>query len=196
MVSRFSRVSKQRLKSQAYLTESDLEKADTLNKFFSSVFVHEDDQNVPEFKSDFKTSLLSINITTDDMFKCLKSLKVSKSPGPDNIHPKVLRETASELAYPFKLLFDETIKAGKIPSKWKTAEVRPIFKKGIKTEPGNYRPVSLTSIVCKIFETFVRDALCSHLINNDLLSTDQFGFCKGRSCITQLLSTLYDWFSY
>ena len=130
------------------------------------------------------------------MTKRLKSLQVSKSPGPDCIHPKILKECAEELAYPFKLLFDATLIAGKIPSKWKRAEVKPIFKKGKKTEPGNYRPVSLTSVVCKIFESFVRDALCSHLINNDLLSSDQFGFCKGRSCVTQLISTLYDWFEY
>ena len=184
------------IKDDGTLTESDLEKANVLNNFFSSVFVHEDDQNVPVFNSDFKTSTDTITITVEDMTKRLKSLQVSKSPGPDCIHPKILRECAEELAYPFKLLFDATLIAGKIPSKWKRAEVKPIFKKGKKTEPGNYRPVSLTSVVCKIFESFVRDALCSHLINNDLLSSDQFGFCKGRSCVTQLISTLYDWFEY
>ena len=84
------------------------------------------------------------------------------------------------------------MKAGKIPKKWKTAEVKPIFKKGSKTEAGNYRPVSLTSVVCKLFESFIRDALCSHLADNDLLSPFQYGFSKSRSCTTQLLSTLSD----
>ena len=133
-------------KEDGTLTDNDLEKANVLNNFFSSVFVHEDDHNVPVFRTDFKTSIHTISITTEDMFKGIKSLKVSKSPGPDNIHPKILNETARELAYPFKFLFDATIAAGKIPSKWKRAEVRPIFKKGTKTDPGNYRPVSLTSI--------------------------------------------------
>ena len=183
-------------KEDGTLTESDLEKAKVLNNFFSSVFVNENNLTIPEFKSNFHTSVNTVIITTDDMYKCLNSLKVSKSPGPDNHHPKILKEAAKELAYPFKLLFDSTIKAGKIPSKWKTAEVRPIFKKGAKTNPGNYRPVSLTSVICKVFETFIRDTLCSHLSKNNLLSSDQFGFCKGRSCVTQLLSTLYDWFAF
>ena len=90
-------------------------------------------------------------------------------------------------------LFNNSLSKGKIPSDWKIAEVRPIFKKGTKSNPGNYRPVSLTSVVCKIFEGFVRDKLFKHLIENNLLSKEQFGFCAGRSCITQLLNTIFDW---
>ena len=71
--------------------------------------------------------------------------------------------------------------------------MRPIFKKGKKSSPGNYRPVSLTSILCKIFESFIRRALYAHLIENKLLSEHQFGFCQGRSCVSQLLVTLCDW---
>ena len=74
--------------------------------------------------------------------------------------------------------------------------MRPIYKKGNKTAPGNYRPVSLTSVLCKILEGFVRQALYSHLIENSLLSERQFGFCKGRSCLTQLLVTIHEWMSY
>ena len=65
------------------------------------------------------------------MEKALNSLKIFKSPGPDGIHPKLLKECAKELALPFKILFDKTIENGHIPSKWKEAEVRPIFKKGV-----------------------------------------------------------------
>ena len=82
---------------------------------------------------------------------------------------------------------------GHIPDDWKTAEVRPIFKKGAKTSPDNYRPVSLTSVVCKVFEKLVRDALYDHMVKSNLLSPDQFGFCPGRSCVTQLLVTINDW---
>ena len=106
-----------------------------------------------------------------------------------------MKELAAELVVPFDMLFKKTMIDGKIPSKWKTAEVRPIFKKGKKSSPGNYRPVSLTTVVCKIFETLVRDALYNHLIHNNLLSDKQFGFCKGRSCVTQLLVTINDWMS-
>ena len=93
------------------------------------------------------------------------------------------------------LLFNKTILDEKLPVSWKEAEVKPIFKKGCKATPGNYRPVSLTSIVCKLFEKFVRDALDKHLTSNNLLSPDQFGFCKGRSCTSQLLVTLQEWMS-
>ena len=85
------------------------------------------------------------------------------------------------------------MKDGILPKLWKEAEVRPIFKKGSKSSPGNYRPVSLTSVVCKVFEGFVNDALCIHLSENNLLSNEQFGFCRGRSCVTQLVSTIKDW---
>ena len=183
-------------KENVSLTESDLDKANVLNKFFSSVFVDEGDSPIPPFDSVFNGSINDVTITKEDMLNRLKSLKIGKSPGPDGIHPKILYESAGQLAYPFKLLFDATMKSGRIPSKWKIAEVRPIFKKGSKSKAGNYRPVSLTSVVCKIFESFIRDALCSHLSSNDLLSPRQFGFCKGRSCVTQLLSTLDDWFYY
>ena len=94
------------------------------------------------------------------------------------------------------MLFNKSIKDGKIPDKWKLQEVRPIFKKGSKQQAGNYRPVSLTSVVCKVFEGFIRDAMYSHFISNNLLSTKQFGFCQGRSCISQLLATLHDWMTF
>ena len=61
--------------------------------------------------------------------------------------------------------------------------------------PVIYRPVSLTSVVCKIFEGFIRDVLCNHMTQNNLLSDSQFGFSKGRSCVTQLLNTIEDWMS-
>ena len=97
------------------------------------------------------------------------------------------------LSKPFKLLFDLTLFEGTIPNNWKNAEVRPIFKKGDKSNPGNYRPVSLTSVICKVFETFIKKALYDHLIDNNLLSKHQYGFVSGRSTITQLLVTLNDW---
>ena len=66
----------------------------------------------------------------------------------DAMHPRVLKELSKELSYPFTLLFNKTLEDGKIPDSWKLANVKPIFKKGKKNSPGNYRPVSLTSILC------------------------------------------------
>jgi len=162
--------------------------------FFSSVFTVENDKDIPVFNCSKPTgSLTSIDISMEDMEKALKSLNVAKSPGPDKIHPRVLKELHKELAKPLVKLFNLSLNSGVVPQAWKVAEVRPIFKKGDKKTPGNYRPVSLTSIVCKLFEGFVRDALTKHLKNNDLLSDSQYGFTSGRSCVTQLLTTINDW---
>ena len=181
------------LKAEGGCTETDEEKAEELNTFFSSVFTEEGDSEINEFNSEFHTALTDITITKDQMEKELKSLNEYKSPGPDKVHPKIIKEMAQELALPLKILFDRTLEEGRIPQKWKTAEVIPIFKKGAKNQPGNYRPVSLTSIICKVFETFIRDAMYSHFIQNNLLSSDQYGFCKGRSCTSQLLVTIEEW---
>lgn len=183
------------IKDDDSLTTNDLEKSHVLNKFFSSVFVEEGDGPVPEFTTDFTTILEDINVSDADMLKVLNSLKTSKSPGPDTIHPRILKELSSELAPPLRMLFTKTFNDGKLPDSWKEAEVKPIFKKGRKDSPGNYRPVSLTSVICKIYETFIRDALNNHLINNCLLSNEQYGFCKARSCVSQLLVTINEWFN-
>ena len=175
------------------LTSNDSEKADVLLKFFTSVFTNEDTQNIPSFDSQCDTKLSFINIDENKMLKSLNNLKPNKSPGPDEIHPKMLKELANELAHPLTLLFNKSISDGIVPSAWKVAEVRPIFKKGSRSDPGNYRPVSLTSVVSKLFETFFRDALYDHLVENNLLSKDQFGFCKGRSTVSQLLVTIKEW---
>ena len=140
-----------------------------------------------------KSTISDIEVSKSDIIKALNSLNPNKSPGPDEIHPLLLKNLAVPLAYPLMLIFNKTLSQGKIPSIWKVAEVVPIFKKGSKCDPGNYRPVSLTSIVCKVFEGFIRNAIYNHLISNKLLSDHQFGFCSGRSCVTNLLVTLNNW---
>mgnify|MGYP003433312545 FL=1 len=85
------------------------------------------------------------------------------------------------------MLFKTSLREGRLPQEWRMAEVVPIFKKGARTQVGNYRPVSLTSVVCKIMERLIRKALLKHLIDNRFLAETQHGFVQGRSCTTQLL---------
>lgn len=179
--------------SDGNMTRSNEDKANVLNKFFSSVFTQESTDSVPNFNPRTDCTLSEVTVSVDQFKKALKSLNTSKSPGPDQIHPKVLSELSNELAEPLCILFKKCMAAGRIPSEWKEAEVKPLFKKGDKTSPGNYRPVSLTPITCKIFEGFIRNALNKHLSENNLLSESQYGFTAGRSCVTQLLSTTKDW---
>ena len=183
-------------KADGTLTVNDQEKAEVLNSFFSSVFVNESNDPVPDFSTKSSSTINNIIITEENMLSVLKKLNISKSPGPDKIHPRILRELCHELAHPFYLLFNKTLQDGTIPDAWKVAEVKPIFKKGNIELPGNYRPVSLTALICKIFEQFIRDALYNHLIDNSLLSKEQYGFCKKRSCASQLLVTLHEWLTY
>lgn len=172
------------IKPDGTRTQNDEEKSSTLNNFFSSVFTTENNSNIPEFKDRISDNkhIHSASTTEDEMKELLRNLKPNKSPGTDQIHPFLLRECASYLAKPFSLLFNMTVSQGKIPDEWKQAEIRPIFKKkGSKSDPSNYRPVSLTSVTCKVFEKVVKKSLCSHLINNNLLSPHQFGFIPGRN---------------
>ena len=74
-----------------------------------------------------------------------------------------------------------------VPADWKLANVTPIFKKGSKSVPGNYRPVSLTCVICKVMASLVKDAIVEHLAKNSLIRSSQHGFTAGRSCLTNLL---------
>ena len=129
-------------------------------------------------------------------YKLLKNLDVSKSLGPDDINPFILKYMAYVFVTPITLIFKKSIELGTLPSAWKSARITPIFKKGSKTEPSNYRPVSLTSIVCKTLEKIVRKHIMDHLSSNNLLSDEQYGFRSGRSCATQLLNVLQEWTDY
>ncbi len=164
-----------------------------LNRFFSSVFTDEDLENIPSFPSRSNSSLKEIIFTPDLVVKKLQNLNSSKTPGLDGFHPRVLKEAASELAVPLSIIFQKSFDEASLPQIWKDASVTPIFKKGKKNQPGNYRPVSLTSIVCKVMESIVRDHLMAHMISEDLLSDEQHGFRPGRSCTTNLLAALDKW---
>ena len=85
---------------------------------------------------------------------------------------------------------------GIVPAIWREANVKAILKnKGNCWQAGNYRPVSLTSVVCKVMESFVRDSMMQHLEQNDLLSNQQYGFISGRSTGLQLLNVMEEWTS-
>ena len=174
---------------------TDKDKADTLNKFFGSVFTKEDLTNLPESKptkwSDGRT-ITDIVVTPAAIEEKLSKLDINKAYGPDGIPPIVLRELRSSLSTPLSYLFNKSIESGTLPEEWKSANVTAIFKKGTKSEPGNYRPVSLTSVICKVFESIVRDCIVDHMNINNLFSECQHGFRQHRSCITQLLQVMED----
>ena len=134
-----------------------------------------------------------MNFEEESIAKKLKELNPGKSKGPDNIHPRVLKELHTQLAKPFKKLFQKCLQTGEIPADWRKAHVTAIHKKGDKHDPSNYRPVSLTSVPCKVMEYFVREAIVSHMERNRLFTEHQFGFRSQRSTSLQLLLALEEW---
>ena len=181
-------------KEDGSLTQDDTEAANVLNDFFKSVFTREPDGDVPTLqpRRDDMEEVDYADFTLEDVSKKLDNLKPDKSPGIDSIHPNVLRECSKEMAVPLFLIFKKSIAEETIPDDWKRAKVVPIYKKGSKTSAGNYRPVSLTSIPCKVMESLIRDTILNHVTKYDLLSCHQHGFTSGRSCLTNLLDTLED----
>ena len=181
-------------KSDGSKTKSDLEKAEVLNDFFQSVFTSEPDGDLPAPPEyNYGNELEDFVITVEKVKKILSSLKVDKASGPDGINPLFLKETSDTLALPIAIIFRKSLAEGKIPNDWRLAHVSPIFKKGSKSAANNYRPVSLTCILCKIMEKLVREKVVEHLETNDLISKMQHGFVSGRSCVTQLIDVLDIW---
>jgi len=109
----------------------------------------------------------------------------------DGIHPRVLRELVEELAEPLSVIYQQSWLTGEVPQDWRIGNVTPIYEKGRKEDPGNYRPVSLTSVPGKIMERFILSALTRHVKGNQGIRPSQHRFIKGRSCLTNLIS-FYD----
>nr|VZH96736.1 unnamed protein product [Spirometra erinaceieuropaei] len=123
----------------------------------------------------------------------LEALNESKSPGPDEIPPKLLKELASELSVPLSMLFQTSFDTGTLPVDWKLAHITPLHKGGNRAATTNYRPISLTCILCKVMERIIKTELMQFLEVHGLLSKCQHGFRKGRSCTTNLLQSLQSW---
>ena len=117
----------------------------------------------------------------------IRDMKDRKSPGVDRIHPKLLLEIVEQTSIPLATVFNLSIEEGVVPLKWKEANIIPIFKKGLRNKSENYRPVSLTSVICKLLERLIKDHLVDFLVKNKLIDPSQHGFLKARSCLTNML---------
>ena len=168
----------------------DKVKANLLQDQFSSVFTKEPLHNIPSFDMRSQSKIRSIEIPVEEVEKKLRSLNTNKCFGPDEIHPKLISELSEILSEPLTILLNSSLQSGKIPKDWKSAIISAVFKKGARNIPGNYRPISLTCVLCRIMESFLKDAIMTHLLENNLLSPRQHGFINGRSTVTQLLTYL------
>ncbi len=161
--------------------------ANLLNSFFSSVFTKDngspDQQAAPMVTADIGEIKVTVNMVREK----IDNLRVDSAAGPDKIGPRLLQELKEAVAPPLAEIFNSSLREGKVPEDWRCANVTPIFKKGAKADPGNYRPVSLTSVCCKLLESIIKDRLLQHFDTNQLILPSQHGFMPGRSCATNLL---------
>jgi hypothetical protein len=176
---------------QGKIVSGNKEMAEMLNDYFGSVFSDEPDGPVPRAEtSQVEDELRNVRITADMVEKNIRKLKPASAPGPDGIGSMVLKELVAQVKVPLAAIYKKSMESGVVPEDWRTANVTPIYKKGSKADPGNYRPVSLTSVCGKVLESIVRDQLMEHLSKNSLIEESQHGFVPGRSCATNLIEFL------
>lgn len=183
------------LKTDTDITaDTDPDKAELLGKFFSSVFVREDSTEIPSMTVDpASCNINDITFTNKAIVEKLKKLKTNKSAGPDSLYPRILQENAEVIAEPLQIIFNSSLRTGRLPSIWKQGNICAIHKKGSRQDCNNYRPVSLTSIVCKLMEGIIRDKIMDYMSSNSLFSSKQYGFLPKRSTIQQLLKIMDHW---
>lgn len=163
----------------------DTEKATCLNDYFRSIFLPKDSICPPTHES--TTPLMKpVEISVRGIETLLGNIDETKANGPDGISPRILKRCAGPISLYLYLIYVKSLSTGTLPDDWKIAHVVPIHKGGSKKEVSNYRPISLTAISCKIIEHILYTEIMGHIINNNILISEQHGFRKGLSCVTQL----------
>ena len=161
-----------------------VDQANLFNEYFYAQFSEESSYDI-DINFDPSENFNTLNFHALDVFLILKKMNASKAAGPDDIHGIVLKNCAASLAKPLSLLFNTSYNTGCIPAEWKLALVVPVHKKGEKGCVDNYRPISLTCLVMKVFERCIHKELlfkCGHFID-----PRQHGFVNNRSCTTQMI---------
>jgi hypothetical protein len=162
-------------------------KATILNQEYASVFTSENLLDIPLKGNSPYPKMPEIHIDERGVLKLLSQINPHKACGPDALSARVLKEMAPQLAPALTTIFLRSLDSGSIPAIWRDANITPVFKKGEKFRPSNYRPVSLTCICSKLLEHIIVSNIMKHLESNNILVDSQHGFRSRRSCETQLL---------
>lgn len=169
------------------------EKAELLGILFASNSTLDDEEKQPPNIPRCQSAMADIKFSQKTVRKALCSLDIHKSSGPDGIPPVVLKTCAPELAPVLTRLFRHSYALGVVPTSWKTALVHPIPKKGDRSDPCNYRPIAITSLLSKIMESIINRQLLRYLEEHQLISDRQYGFRQGRSAGDLLVYLTHRW---
>ena len=179
-------------KPDGSLTKDHLETAEALADAFESVFVKEPEGPLDRkcYTSFVGNAIEDLVIDFEDVRCLLAKLDISKAQGPDSVHPKILKSLSENINFVKAMweLFNKCSESCSIPEQWKTANVTSLFKKGSKKDPLNYRPVSLTCILSKVYEKIVRRHIFHHVERQ--ISPEQHGFVEQKSCLSNLLESV------
>ena len=166
----------------------DVERANLLNRTFASKFSNPEVTKFPETLIYDLPTLNRLFVSEDRVRSILNELNVHKACGPDNVSARVIWECRAELAHPLTILFGKSLERGVFPGRWAEANIVPIYKKGCRKLPENYRSISLLPLFGKILERCVYDILLNHV--RPILDPRQHGFVPNRSCDTNLATLL------
>ena len=162
------------------------EMAECLASAFGSVY-RSDIPQVQEAHQTGNCLIPPLTFSQDEVKTQLMSIDGSSAMGPDGLHPLVLKNCADVISHPLHVIFTRSLSEGIVPKGWKNSLVVPIYKKGNRYDPLNYRPISLTSVCCKTMERLICRHITEFLEERNVLSDHQFGFRSGRSTVDQLL---------
>ncbi|XP_047997328.1 uncharacterized protein LOC125234949 [Leguminivora glycinivorella] len=168
-------------KPDGTLAHSAAEKANLFASLFASNSRLDAGSKLPPTLPQCSSSMQGIAIRQNEVRRALQTLDVNKANGPDGIPARVLKQCAPELSPVLTRLYRLSLQTRVVPKSWKLANVQPVPKKGSRADPCNYRPIAITSMLCKVMERVLNGKLLTYLETNDLLSDRQYGFRRGRS---------------
>ena len=176
-------------KDSGELTDDPTVMADILQCQYTSVFSDPNSQNKkdPNISCFLTSTLEDFEFNEEDIIKAINEIDVNSACGENDIPAILLKQCKHELSQPLLLIWRDSLDHGYVPTPYKNQIITPVHKKSSKAEAENYRPISLTSHIIKIFERIVRKHIVSHLVKNTIICPNQHGFQTGKSCLTQLL---------
>ncbi len=181
------------LKTSEGFCVMDQSKAEALGHQFSSVFITDDGNDLHLSREALLVELSFNELEEVSVHDVLSRSPAKFSSGSDGIPQFLLKKLAVPLALPLTLIFNHSLTTASVPTDWIRADITAVFKKGIPSEPSNYRPISITSTCSRTIEKCIKPVILEHLMANGILTRAQHGFLSKHSTVSQLMECLSDW---